>query len=78
MKRYWDNGSARGVYSGVIYSQKGSSTLSYEGHTFIFRRKGSGEEVARITMQTGKSLYLIPPNKEAVRLTHTNHTLTTH
>eukprot|EP00467_Chlorarachnion_reptans_P013256 CAMPEP_0114522016 /NCGR_PEP_ID=MMETSP0109-20121206/20519_1 /TAXON_ID=29199 /ORGANISM="Chlorarachnion reptans, Strain CCCM449" /LENGTH=432 /DNA_ID=CAMNT_0001703209 /DNA_START=127 /DNA_END=1422 /DNA_ORIENTATION=+ len=61
LEMYWDDGSEQGVYNGFIGALSGSATLSYEGHSFIFYIKGTKERVTKITMQTGKAIYVIPP-----------------
>ena len=57
----WDDGSAEGVYSGMIPALGRSSTLSYDGHSFIFTHPKTKQRIARFTMKAGANLYIIPP-----------------
>ncbi|KAH8072022.1 procollagen-proline 4-dioxygenase [Aureococcus anophagefferens] len=57
----WDDGSPEGVYSGMIPALGRSSTLSYDGHSFIFTHPKTKQRIARFTMKAGANLYIIPP-----------------
>ena len=59
---WWDNGSERGVYSGVIQGFGFSSTNTYTTHKFIFRNKETDEVVAVLTMNDNEHLMILGPD----------------
>lgn len=61
----WDDGSRDGAYSGLILSMRGSSTNTYEGHRFRIVDPKTKKHITTLTMQTGKSIYIIEPDNPA-------------
>jgi len=67
--KYWDNGRPGGVFNGFLEKMGFGATNTYEGHTFIYRdqKYPDGQEIARITMEHGKYIYIIPPVEDWVK-----------
>jgi len=59
--QYWDDGSQEGKFQGGI--MPGETTHgTYSTHVFFFKRKSSGEEVARYAMNYDIPMYIIHGN----------------
>ena len=67
--RYWDDGTPEGVYQGLMHPRSKQSCGTFRGHVFIFRRHGrdgrgkEDGEVARFTVEKGKTTYIIADEK---------------
>jgi hypothetical protein len=53
---YWDDGK-QGVPQGPLVAGAITTTNSYETHVFYFTAAGDTKEVARVTMEAGKTVY---------------------
>lgn len=58
---YYDDGSAEGVYNGVIRAMGRSAINTYTTHSFTFYKKGTREKVRRVTMKANKNLIILKP-----------------
>ncbi|GAB5357410.1 hypothetical protein AAMO2058_000372300 [Amorphochlora amoebiformis] len=61
---YFDDGTKQGQYNGDIKPMGRSAINTYATHKFILKKKGTNQEVARITMEHGKNFVILQPDDE--------------
>eukprot|EP00468_Gymnochlora_sp_CCMP2014_P008847 CAMPEP_0167757654 /NCGR_PEP_ID=MMETSP0110_2-20121227/10043_1 /TAXON_ID=629695 /ORGANISM="Gymnochlora sp., Strain CCMP2014" /LENGTH=474 /DNA_ID=CAMNT_0007643863 /DNA_START=54 /DNA_END=1478 /DNA_ORIENTATION=- len=64
---YYDDGSENGVYNGIIKSMGRSAIISYSTHRFILKKRGTNEEIKRVTMKKGEHFVILWPSEERMK-----------
>ncbi|KAJ8602110.1 hypothetical protein CTAYLR_001601 [Chrysophaeum taylorii] len=65
LEMYWDDGTPQGTYSGRVPGLGRTATMTYQSHTFFFKRGDA--EIARFEMLPAKNFYIIEPDDEEIR-----------